>query len=76
MCGAVPFSQKRAPQRTGSSPRVRSGRPDMPVQSQGTWIISACAERSCCNDGKRAAGWDHLRVCGAVVAFDVQFRGG
>ena len=73
VCGAVRSTNDSQDNRTGSSPRVRSGRSRFEFAAASPGIISACAERS----GRRSAAdnprSDHLRVCGAV-GLDIEGR--
>ena len=49
----------------GSSPRVRSRRKGIGIDSPAGGIISACAEQTSTRSPWCCRGWDHLRVCGA-----------
>ena len=71
VCGAVHCARMAAYDLAGSSPRVRSGRPDDIRRNRSGGIISACAERSEVWPRMGPGSGDHLRVCGAVEIFAV-----
>ena len=53
---------------TGSPPRVRSRRTQVPPEPSESGITSACAEQTPASRTLRVPTWDHLRVCGADSA--------
>ena len=65
VCGAdlTPTGSKRVG--LGSPPRVRSRLAGHQTHSRRTGITSACAEQTRTSSSRKAAIWDHLRVCGA-----------
>ena len=65
VCGADRRVARLRPQMRGSSPRVRSRRRVWRNIRSPRGIISACAEQTTSDCGRRQHTWDHLRVCGA-----------
>ena len=65
VCGADRSTNDSQDNRTGSSPRVRSGRPVPSIRHSPNGIISACAERTAAALAAAVSARDHLRVCGA-----------
>ena len=65
VCGADNIAATLKFLRSGSSPRVRSGRHLISVAAVVVGIISACAERTWACRMSPSSPRDHLRVCGA-----------